>query len=427
MRIERPDYVERLVRKRNNGMIKVITGIRRSGKSYLLFDLFYDYLQKEGVSSDHIIQIALDKIENAKYRNPFALYEYIKSKIYGSERFYVFIDEIQLVRTMPNPDVENDVVSFVDVALSLMEIADVYITGSNSKMLSSDIITEFRGRGDQIRVHPLSFKEFMAAYHGNPRVAMDEYKLYGGLPYVLSLERHQEKNDYLSKLAGEVYLKDILERHQIFNDGTILKELLNMLASCIGSLTNPMRLSNRFLSEEKISVSSVTIARYLEYFEDSFLVSKAIRYNVKGESYIGSPYKYYFADIGLRNAQLAFRQDDESHVMENIIYNDLVRRGYSVDVGTLEVYGKSNGLKTDRKNLEIDFVCNAGSKRIYIQSACKIENDEKRQQEIRGLHQIRDSFKKIIVTQDTYEPWYDEKGILYIGLEDFLLSDDFAI
>lgn len=423
--IERKEYLNRLIAKKENGMIKIVTGIRRCGKSYLLFNIYHDYLNSVGVDDDHIIELSLDDDENIEYRNPIRLGEYIRSLLADKDKtYYIFLDEIQKVKTIKNPylDDENEKVGFVDVLLGLMKKknADVYVTGSNSKMLSTDILTEFRGRGDEIRVHPLSFAEFYAAYDKDKHDARREYFTYGGMPFLLSLTNHRDKAQYLSGLFENIYLSDILERHKI-QDKNALDELLDVISSSVGSLTNPQKLSNTFSSKQQ-NVSADSVARYLTYLSDAFLISKAKRYDIKGRKYIGSPQKYYFSDVGLRNARLNFRQTEENHIMENIIYNELVLRGFSVDVGIVEHNYKSSDGKNKKTNLEVDFVATDGDKKYYVQSTLTVGEEEKRLQEIRPLKKIPDSFKKIVVVKDDVIPWHDEQGILYIGIERFLLD-----
>lgn len=429
MEIMRTTYLNQLIKKRHNGRIKIITGIRRCGKSYLLFELFGRYLRENGVSDDQIIELALDELQNLKYRNPFELDSYIRGKITDkTKQYYVMIDEIQFVSEMPNPYLNDasDKVGFSDVLLGLMKIknADIYVTGSNSKMLSSDVLTQFRDRGDEIRVYPLSYAEFCSVYTGKPQNAWREYYTYGGMPLTLSFDTHEEKSNYLKDLFTKTYIKDVVERHDIRNDVEILEDLLNVISSSIGSLTNPLKLSNTFATEKQIHISSETVETYLGYFEDAFLLQKSLRYDVKGKKYIKTPFKYYFSDVGLRNARLNFRQQEETHIMENVIYNDLVRRGFDVDVGVVELSTRDENKMKTRKQLEVDFVVNRGNQRYYIQSALSIDDPEKRKQETESLIQIPDSFRKIVVVKDNIEPWYDDNGILYIGVEQFLLEED---
>lgn len=428
MELSRNQYLQKLIRKMNNGRVKIITGIRRCGKSYLLFELFTKYLKETGIPAEQIIGLALDEIQNAKYRNPMELDKYIRERIAdNSKRYYILIDEIQFVSEIQNPYVDDPgaKLTFIDVVLGLIKIknADVYVTGSNSKMLSSDILTQFRDRGDEIRVFPLSFAEFYEVYEADKRQAWIDYYTYGGMPLTLSLPSHEEKSQYLRDLFSRTYLKDVLERHSIQNDSHVLEDLVNYIASAVGSLTNPSKLSNTFDTEKHVKITSSTIDRYLGYFEDAFLISKASRYDVKRRKYLHTPLKYYFSDIGIRNARLGFRQQEETHIMENVLYCDLIRRGYDVDVGVIEKNTVTDtGTKT-RKQLEIDFVVNRGFQRYYIQSARSIADPEKRLQETLSLIQIPDSFRKIVVVRDHIKPWQDEHGIQYIGVEQFLLDE----
>ena len=385
MEIKRDLYLDRLIRRENNGLIKVVTGVRRCGKSYLLFNLFHDYLIEKGVAEDHIIEVALDDRSNKELRDPDQMLE--------------------------------------DVLNSLLHIrnADVYATGSNSKFLSSDVITEFRGRGDEIRMYPLSFREFCSAYPGSEEDAWEDYYTYGGLPLILTRETDEEKAEYLINLFQKVYLSDIIDRHKIRNREE-LDELVDILASAVGSLTNPLKLSKTFKSVKNKTISDKTLKKYIDYLTDAFLVSKAVRYDIKGRKYIGSPTKFYFEDVGLRNARLNFRQTEENHIMENIIYNELRIRGYRVDVGLVEVFGKNTENKTEKKHLEVDFVATKGSEKYYIQSAFAMPTDEKRKQEERPLNAIGDSFKKIIVVKDNIKPRRDEMGIVTMGIRRFLLN-----
>lgn len=426
--IERKKYLDKLISRKQNGLVKVITGIRRCGKSYLLFNIYKDYLKSIGVEDECIICLALDDDENIRYRNPLELGKYIRSVTSDeSKEYYVFLDEIQKVVTIQNPYVEGveDKISFVDVVLGLMkrDNIDVYVTGSNSKMLSSDILTEFRGRGDEIRVNPLSFAEFYNAFDGDKRDAWQEYYTYGGLPLVLAKKGHEEKAKYLSTLFDTIYLSDIMDRNSLAHEKNLLDDILNLISSSIGSLTNANKIANTFRSERQISVSHATVSKYLDYLIDSFLIYSASRYDVKGRKYIGSPYKYYFSDIGLRNARLNFRQQEENHIMENIIYNELCVRDFNVDVGIVEYCYKDAERKSKRAYLEIDFIANKGSKKYYVQSALTVADEEKREQEIRSLKRVGDSFKKIVVVKDNIIPWHDDNGILYIGIEQFLLDE----
>ena len=395
----------------------------------MLFQLYRDWLIKEGIHEDHIIALALDVLENAKYRNPIELDKYVRDRMVADgEKYYIFIDEIQFVSEIQNPYVDNPdaKISFIDVLLGFIQMknADVYVTSSNSRMLSSDILTQFRDRGNEIRVYPLSFAEFYREYKGDKRGAWQDYYTYGGMPFVTSLETHEEKSRYLKDLFDRTYIKDVLERHEIKNDAAVLSILLDILASRIGSLTNPTKLSNTFKSERQIAIGSETIEKYIGYFEEAFLIEKAVRYDIKGRKYIGTPAKYYYTDLGLRNARLGFRQLEETHIMENVLYNDLIRRGMDVDVGVVEYNTKDSAGKKIRKQLEVDFVVNKGEKRFYIQSALSIADPEKKEQEIASLKRIPDSFSKIVVVRDYLKPWQDENGIVYLGIEQFLLDED---
>ena len=426
----REQYLKEIISKKDNGRIKIITGLRRSGKSVLLFQLYREWLLGEGVKEDQIIALALDILENARYRNPLELDKYVRDHMVDpKKRYYIFIDEIQFVSEIQNPYVDNEDarITFIDVILGFMHMdnADVYVTGSNSKMLSSDILTQFRDRGDEIRVYPLSFAEFYNEYEGDKRGAWQNYYTYGGMPLATSLESHEEKSRYLKDLFDRTYIKDVLERHEIKNDTEVLDILLDILASGIGSLTNPSKLANTFKSERKIGIGSETIEKYIGYFEESFLIEKAVRYDVKGRKYIGTPAKYYYTDLGLRNARLGFRQLEETHIMENVLYNDLIRRGMNVDVGVVEYNTKDADGKKIRKQLEVDFVVNQGGKRFYIQSALSIADPDKKEQEIESLKRIPDSFSKIVVVRDYLKPWQDENGITYVGIEQFLLNEEF--
>ncbi|MDR3185770.1 MAG: ATP-binding protein [Christensenellaceae bacterium] len=427
--IERTNYLNKLISKKENGMIKVITGIRRCGKSYLLFEIYRQYLNLTGVDSEHIIGISLDEIQNARLRNPIELDSYIREQIAkDGKMYYIFIDELQKVADIKNPYVEseNAKLGFVDVLLGLMKLKniDLYVTGSNSKMLSSDILTEFKDRGDEIKVNPLSFSEFYNAYTGDKRYAWRDFYTYGGMPLVTTKKTHEEKSKYLEDLFFKTYITDILERYKIANDKSIIDELLNIIASAIGSLTNPTKLSNAFKSVRKVNVTASTIAKYLDYFIDAFILQKAYRYDIKGKKHIDTPLKYYFVDLGLRNAKLNFRQQEENHIMENIIYNELRIREFNVDVGIVEYNSKDEDGKSKRTQLEVDFVANKGSRRYYIQSALTIIEEEKRAKEIRSLSRISDSFTKIVIVKDEIVPWHDENGILYIGIEQFLLDEN---
>lgn len=425
----REQYLKEIISKKDNGRIKIITGLRRSGKSVLLFQLYREWLLGEGVKEDQIIALALDILENARYRNPLELDKYVRDHMVDpKKRYYIFIDEIQFVSEIQNPYVDNEdaKITFIDVILGFMHMdnADVYVTGSNSKMLSSDILTQFRDRGDEIRVYPLSFAEFYNEYEGDKRGAWQDYYTYGGMPLATLLESHEEKSKYLKDLFDRTYIKDVLERHEIKNDTEVLDILLDVLASGIGSLTNPSKLANTFKSQRQIGIGSETIEKYIGYFEESFLIEKAVRYDVKGRKYIGTPAKYYYTDLGLRNARLGFRQLEETHIMENVLYNDLIRRGMNVDVGVVEYNTKDADGKKIRKQLEVDFVVNQGGKRFYIQSALSIADPDKKEQEIESLKRIPDSFSKMVVVRDYLKPWQDENGITYVGIEQFLLNEE---
>lgn len=426
MEIKRDIYLNRLISKKENGLIKIITGMRRCGKSYLLFKLYNDYLTTIGVDDKHIIKLALDDDINIKYRNPLELGKYIRESIKDSQMYYIFLDEIQKVEEIQNPYIEGkeSKINFVDTLLGLMKISnvDLYITGSNSKMLSSDILTEFKDRGDEIRVYPLTFKEVLSVYDNQSYSAWQEYIMYGGMPLAVSKKTHEEKSKYLKDLLAKTYLTDIVERHNI-KDKDNLQDLLNVVASSIGSLTNPRKLADTFKTKKGISINQATISNYLDYFVDAFILNKAFRYEVKGKKYINTPLKYYFTDIGLRNAQLNFRQQEESHIMENIIYNELLVREFDIDVGVVEVNTKEEG-KSIRKQYEIDFIASKGSLKYYIQSALHIDDEQKRMQETNSLNRIDDSFKKIIIVKDGIIPRHDDKGILYLSIQDFLLKEN---
>ncbi len=413
MEIKREKYLNDLINRMHNGMIKVITGIRRSGKSYLLFNIFKNYLLDLGIPESHIIMIELDQRKNRKYRNPDAILDYIDSLIEDDKQYYIMLDEVQMLE------------EFVEVLNSLLHIknADIYVTGSNSKFLSKDVITEFRGRGDEVHIYPLTFKEFMTAYEGDVYHGWAEYVVYGGLPLTVTMKTEEQKISYLTNLFKETYLKDIIERHNVEKTQE-LEDLINILASAIGSLTNPPKIEATFKSVIQSTISLNTIRQYIEYLEDAFIINKANRYNVKGRKYIGTPLKYYFEDVGLRNARLGFRQIEETHLMENIIYNELRSRGYSVDVGVVEKRGTTENGKEYRQQLEIDFVANLGSKRYYIQSAFSLPTEEKRIQEKASLVNVKDSFKKIIIVKDIMNVTRDEDGITTMSIYDFLLKEN---
>lgn len=413
MEIKREKYLNDLVNRMHNGMIKVITGIRRCGKSYLLFKIFKKYLLEQGVPESHMIEIELDQRKNRKYRDPDVILDYIESMIKDYGQYYIMLDEVQMLD------------EFEEVLNSLLHIqnADIYVTGSNSKFLSKDVITEFRGRGDEVHIYPLTFKEFMEAFDGDIYHGWAEYVVYGGLPLTVTMKTEEQKIHYLTNLFQETYLKDIIERHQIEKTQE-LEDLTNILASAVGSLTNPPKIEATFKSSIQSNISLNTIRQYIEYLEDAFIISKANRYNVKGRKYIGTPLKYYFEDVGLRNARLGFRQIEETHLMENIIYNELRKRGYSVDVGVVEKRKNSADGKTERIRLEIDFVANLGSRRYYIQSAFGMPTEEKQLQEKASLVQVKDSFKKIIVVKDVVNITRDEEGITTMSVYDFLLKEN---
>ena len=412
MEIRRDIYLKKLINRMHNGMIKVVTGIRRSGKSYLLFTIFKDYLLSEGVDEDHIISIELDRLENKKYRNPYVILEQIRSQLMDSKDYYIFLDEVQLLD------------QFEDVLNSLLHIknVDVYVTGSNSKFLSKDIITEFRGRGDEVHVYPVSFREYMTVFNGDKYEGWSSYVRFGGLPLTVTMNSDEQRVEYLTRLFEETYIKDIIERNHIEKKQE-LNDLINVLASGIGSLTNPSKIVATFNSVIQSDISLNTVRSYIEYLEDAFIISEANRYDVKGRKYIGTPLKYYFEDVGLRNARLGFRQVEETHLMENIIYNELRVRGFSVDVGVVMKRKRTKAGVQEKKQLEIDFIANQGSRRYYIQSAFSIPDEEKREQEKASLINVGDSFKKIIIVKDVVKPWHDDDGILTISLYDFLLDE----
>ena len=412
MEIARDHYLQRLVERKGNGLIKIVTGIRRCGKSYLLLELFHRHLVESGVDEGHIVEVALDDRANKALRNPDALLAHLRSRI-ASDGLptYVILDEVQMVD------------EFEDVLNSLLHVrcADVYVSGSNSEFLSSDVVSKFRGRGDEVRVRPLSFAEFMSAYDGPADEGWDEYIMHGGMPLALYYSSTADKEEYLRGLFRSVYLADIVERKRVTHVAE-LDDLVDVLASGVGSLTNPSRLQNTFRSVKGKSIDDKTIASYIGYLEDAYLVSEAQRYDVKGRKYIGSPKKYYFEDVGLRNARIGFRQVEENHLMENVIYNELLLRGYNVDVGVLDKYGKNAEGKTERRRLEVDFVATLGSARYYVQSALTVDDPEKREQETRSLLGIGDSFRKLVVVKGAMRPRRDDDGITYMGIRDFLLD-----
>ena len=413
MEIKRDRYLNTLISKKHNGLIKVITGMRRCGKSYLLFTLFKGHLLSDGADEAHIIEIAFDAFENKEFRDPNVLYPFLKEQIKDDAMYYVLLDEVQLL----------DEFEPVLNSLIRMKNVDVYVTGSNARFLSKDVITEFRGRGDEVHMYPLSFAEFMSVYQGTKQDGWNEYMLYGGIPLVLEFTTPDQKIVFLKSLLEETYISDIVGRHNIRNKAE-LEELLNILSSAIGSLTNPEKLSATFQTVKKKKISNVTIKRYIDYLCDSFLIDSAIRYDVKGKKYINTPVKYYFMDMGLRNARLNFRQIEETHSMENIIFNELKMRGFNVDVGVIVQYDTNEKGNSIRKQLEIDFVCNQGSKRYYVQSAYAIPDQAKMEQEQRSLMLTGDFFKRIIITKDTPAPYYNESGVLIMSVYDFLLNEN---
>lgn len=413
MIIKRDYYLDKLIKKENNKLIKIVTGIRRCGKSYLLFNLFYNYLINKGVKENHIIQIALDDRKNKELRNPDNMLKFVNEKLQDDDLYYILIDEVQLMD------------EFEDVLNSFLHISnvDVYVTGSNSKFLSSDIITEFRGRGDEIRVYPLSFLEFMSVYNGDDIKGLDEYINYGGLPLVMAFKSKEEKIDYLNFQKNNVYINDVIERNTIKNDEE-LRILIEIISSSIGSLTNPSKLYRTFESKGNKTISDKTISSYLKYLEEAFLIEKAKRYDVKGKKYIDTPSKYYFVDVGIRNALINFRQLEKTHIMENIIYVELRKRGYNVDVGVVEKREVMEDGKKTYKQLEIDFIANKGSDKYYIQSAYHIDDEDKKRQELQSLLNVGDSFRKFVIVYDHFLKWQDDNGIIYISIYDFLLNQD---
>ncbi len=413
MDLKRDKYLNDLMNRMHNGMIKVVTGIRRSGKSYLLFHIFRNYLLEQGIPKSHIIAIELDQRKNRQYRDPDVILDYIESLMKDKEPYYIILDEVQMLR------------EFEEVLNSLLHIrnADIYVTGSNSKFLSKDVITEFRGRGDEIHIYPFTFKEFMEAYEGDIYHGWAEYVVYGGLPLTVTMKTEEQKVNYLTNLFQETYLRDIMERYHI-EKVQELEDLINILASAVGSLTNPSKIEATFRSVIQSEISLNTIRQYMEYLEDAFLINKANRYNVKGRKYIGTPLKYYFEDVGLRNARLGFRQVEETHLMENIVFNELRSRGFSVDVGVVEKREKNAEGKIEKKQLEIDFIANLGSRRYYIQSAFHMATEDKRLQEKASLISVNDSFKKIILVKDVVNVTRDEVGITTMSIFDFLLKEN---
>lgn len=413
MIIKRDLYLNKLIERKHNGLIKVITGIRRCGKSFLLFKLFKNHLLSEGVKENHIIELNFDDFDNEEYQNPKVTSPYLKGKVVDSDMYYFLLDEIQLLG------------KFEAVLNGLLRLdnVDIYVTGSNAKFLSKDVITEFRGRGDQVHIYPLSFKEFFEARNIDRMTALEEYLTYGGIPLILSMQTHEAKSNFLHNLFIETYLKDIINRNNLTNNDE-LKELVNIISSSIGSLTNPTKLSNTFKSVKKVNLSVPTISKYLEHLTDSFLINKIIRYNIKGKNYIDTPSKYYFSDLGIRNASINFRQNEKIHLMENLIYNELLIRGYNIDVGEIPLVVRDENKKQIRKTLEVDFVCNLIDKRLYIQSAYSIYDEEKYIQETGSLLTIQDNFRKIIITYDYGRKHYTDDGIIIMSIFDFLLDPD---
>lgn len=413
MEIKRDIYLNRLISRMGNGMIKVVTGVRRCGKSYLLFKLFYDHLRQNGVREDHIIKMALDDRINKQYRDPDALCDYVRQRIKDKRQYYILLDEVQFV-----PEFEDVLNSFLHI-----ENADTYVTGSNARFLSKDVITEFRGRGDEVRIFPLNFREFMQVYEGDMIAALDEYMTYGGLPQAVMLTNEEQRNMYLKNLFEETYITDIKERYGIRHDEE-LAETINIIASSIGSLVNPSKIVNTFTTVKQATISRATVKSYLDFLSDAFLVEKSMRYDVKGRKYIDTPFKCYFVDCGLRNARLNFRQTEKTHLMENVIYNELRVRGFNVDVGTVTTRAtNASGIRT-QKQLEIDFVCNQGSKRYYIQSAYRLDTEEKERMERASLINVSDSFKKIVVVGTPSLVHHDNNGITTMSVYDFLMDED---
>ena len=413
MNIERPIYLQRLIDRRHNGMIKIITGLRRSGKSYLLFTLFCQYLKEQGIDDTQIIKLDLENIYNEGYRKPLPLLEYIGQRVTDTREYFILIDEIQLLDR------------FEEVLNTLLKNPqlDVYVTGSNARFLSKDVVTTFRGRGDELRIHPLSFSEYMSVKPDAPflETHLNEYMLLGGLPQTVTMPTEQQKKSYLQQLFSNTYLVDIKERYSIRNDDD-LEELIDVMASSIGSLTNPQKIANTFRSTKRSTITRDTIKTYLDYMQDAFLMERAVRYDIKGRKYIDTPAKYYFEDLGLRNVRLNFRQTEHTHLMENLIYNELRMRGYSVDVGQVTQNTKNENGISERKQLEVDFVCNRGQDRIYIQSAYALLSEEKTEQELRSLKQIKDSFLKVVIVGGMQPTFRNDDGILILNIFDFLLN-----
>lgn len=411
--IKRDYYLEQLISRMDNGLIKIVTGIRRCGKSYLLRTLFKKYLLEQGVSEDHIIEMAFDLYDNIEFRNPKVFYPWVKEKLQDGEKYYILLDEVQML---------DEFVSVLN-GLADKKNCDVFVTGSNAKFLSRDIVTEFGGRSDEIHMYPLSFSEFMSAYDGHYYDGWNEYITYGGIPIVVLADTDEQKMALLDNLFKETYIRDIVVRNKIRNVGE-MEMLLNILSSAIGSLTNPNKLQKTFKSVNQSKITATTITKYIEYLKDSFLIEEAKRFDIRGKSYIGTPMKYYFMDMGLRNARLNFRQMEVTHSMENVIYNELRKRGYSVDVGNIMIVEPGKNGKTVKKQLEVDFVCSKGSKKYYIQSAYSLETEEKMIQEIRPFTKINDFFKKIVITSNTPKPFYNDDGILIMSVFDFLLKQE---
>jgi len=413
MEIKRDIHLKKLIASKHNGMIKIVTGIRRCGKSYLLFKLFYDHLKSQGIDDDHILKIDLEDRRKKVLRDPDTLLKYIDERITDNGMYYILLDEVQYVN------------EFEDVLNSYLKVpnADVYVTGSNSRFLSKDVVTEFRGRGEEIKISPLCFREFISVFDGSREQALEEYLTFGGMPNLVTLMGESKKREYLKGLFEKTYLSDIKERYQIKNDGE-LGDLINVVASMIGGLINPAKIENTFKTVKKVSLSLNTIASYLDILQDVFIVEKSIRYDIKGRKYIGTPAKYYFSDLGLRNARINFRQYEVTHLMENLIYNELRLRGMSVDVGVVTVYEKDEKEQTRRVQLEVDFVCNQGSKRCYIQSALSLPTEEKKKQELRSLERVDDSFQKFIITQDSIKRYQDNNGIIFMNIFEFLMDED---
>lgn len=413
MNIERPIYLQRLIDRRHNGMIKIITGLRRSGKSYLLFTLFCQYLKEQGIDDTQIIKLDLENIYNERYRKPLPLLEYIGQRVTDTREYFILIDEIQLLDR------------FEEVLNTLLKNPqlDVYVTGSNARFLSKDVVTTFRGRGDELRIHPLSFSEYMSVKPDAPflETHLNEYMLLGGLPQTVTMPTEQQKKSYLQQLFSNTYLVDIKERYSIRNDDD-LEELIDVMASSIGSLTNPQKIANTFRSTKRSTITRDTVKTYLDYMQDAFLMERAVRYDIKGRKYIDTPAKYYFEDLGLRNVRLNFRQTEHTHLMENLIYNELRMRGYSVDVGQVTQNTKNENGISERKQLEVDFVCNRGQDRIYIQSAYALPSEEKTEQELRSLKQIKDSFQKVVIVGGMQPTFRNDDGILILNIFDFLLN-----